>query len=109
MHPRVNCVVAGCQRGTARLPPGKEGSTPEFICGSHWRSVPKPWRTRISLYRRRFFAARRKDDQRGMEVAYRCFWNRWDSSVDLLNNPQSVMHGDLPASLATRLAAQGLL
>lgn len=47
-HPRVNCCVEGCRRGTTRIEPLPEGgywletgtADPEWLCEVHWRRVP---------------------------------------------------------------------
>lgn len=54
-HPRVNCLVPGCKRGTTRLEPFPEGFRSlqhpdrtglEWVCGPHWRRVPAYLRRR---------------------------------------------------------------
>lgn len=51
-YPRVNCSIPGCGRGTTRLRPGWDPDTNgpvEWICGRHWRLVPKEWKRRRRL------------------------------------------------------------
>lgn len=86
-YPRVNCLVPGCKRGTTRCAPEADGSEPEIICDPHWRTVPITWRKRLSLYRRRYTLAERKGDERGMEVAARCWWHRWEAITRLFKQP----------------------
>ncbi|MGE4302458.1 MAG: hypothetical protein AB7E24_00320 [Novosphingobium sp.] len=108
-YPRVNCLVSGCKRGTTRAAPHDDGTPAEIICGKHWRTVPKAWRSRLSLYGRRYRAAERKDDQRGMDIAARCWWQRWERIKQLLLNPEAVMTEDLPATMVQELKSAGLL
>lgn len=63
----------------------------------------------MALYRRRFFKAQRKDDVRGMEAAARCFWSRWKATVDLLNDPGSILSEGLPLGMADTLRREGLI
>lgn len=104
VYPRINCIVPGCQRGSTRFAPGSE-----VICGDHWRRVPIGWRRRFSLYQRRYNAARRNADQRGMEVAGRCLDARWGHIMALLMQPDSVMVAGLPATIAEELRREALL
>lgn len=108
-YPRVNCLVAGCKRGTTRAAPRSDGSPPEIICGPHWRTVPKEWRRRLSLYARRYRAAEAKDDQRGMGMAGQLWWGRWRRICDLFREPESALVDDMPITLVERLKAEGLL
>lgn len=108
-HPRINCLVPGCKRGTTRIAPYQDGTSPEVICGKHWRTVPKAWRLAMSRYRRAFAAAERKGDERRQQVARRCWWSGWDRIVRTLCNPETVMAGELPATVAEELRRDGLL
>lgn len=103
-HPRINCAIAGCKRGSTRFPPGNE-----VICGQHWQKIPVAWRRRFALYKRRFNAARMKADERGMEVAGRCLESRWQRMKQLLSNPESLMVGGIPATVAEQLRREALL
>lgn len=108
-YPRVNCLAPDCKRGTTRLATLASGAAPEWICGPHWQAVPKVWRQRLSLYRRRYFAAERKGDKEGMAVAQRVFWRRWDRIAALVRNPASVTTGEgLPLGVADQLKRMGL-
>lgn len=60
---RVQCLCPGCRCTTGR-------PFAEWICGAHWRSVPKALRNRMFRYRRRA-----KRDSRWMPVADR-MWER---------------------------------
>lgn len=109
VYPRVNCLAPGCKRGTTRCEPHKNGAPVEWICGTHYQQVPKVWRQRLSLYRRRYFAAERKGDHEGMAVASRVFWRRWERIVALVQNPASVTTGEgLPIGMADELRRMGL-
>jgi hypothetical protein len=46
MTQRSPCCVPGCRRTT-------KGSH-EWVCGNHWPAVPKAWRRRLALIRRRY-------------------------------------------------------
>ena len=109
VYPRVNCLVAGCKRGTTRYPPHDDGGVPEIICGKHWRTVPKSWRTAMSFVGRRCRAAERKGDTASMERALRLWWSQWGRIVAVLNNPEDAIAGELPPTLAEGLRAHGLL
>lgn len=60
--PRVGCSVEGCRRGTTRirqLPPGHYWldtgtSDPGWLCGEHWRRVPRALKRRHRLFAARF-------------------------------------------------------
>lgn len=60
--PRVNCLVEGCRRGTTRIEPYEEGAVgvetneprPSWICGVHWRRVPRRLKRRRSFLLRRW-------------------------------------------------------
>lgn len=60
---RVRCLCPGCRRTTAK-------PFAEWICGVHWRSVPKAMRGRMFRFRRRA-----KRDPRWIGVADR-MWER---------------------------------
>lgn len=104
IFPRINCVVPGCKRGSTRFAPDSE-----IICGEHWRKIPVAWRRRFSLYKRRYNAARIKADDRAIEVAGRCLDSRWRRMKALLTNPESIMVGGMPATIAEQLRREGLL
>ena len=55
-NPRLECMAPGCSRGTRRYPSG------EFICAKHWRTVPQSWKRRMTLFRRKRFAAEKRGD-----------------------------------------------
>lgn len=44
---RISCVVPFCRRTTKRL-----WETQEWVCGIHWRLVPREMRQRLFKYRR---------------------------------------------------------
>ena len=52
--PRTNCCIPGCNRGTTTIEPMPAGHVSmdtgrgrhEFICGKHWRLVPRSWKRR---------------------------------------------------------------
>jgi hypothetical protein len=55
-HPRVSCCIPGCTRGTTRIeqPEGviwlETGTAdPGWMCGPHWRRVPKLLKSRRRL------------------------------------------------------------
>lgn len=108
-YPRVNCIAPDCRRGTTRLRPHSNGMEVEWICAVHWRAVPKAWRQRLSLFRRRYFAAERKGDSDTMTRAGRAFWRCWDRIANLARNPASVTTGEgLPLGMADELRRMGL-
>lgn len=45
---RTPCIVIGCRRTRRSLGVGHE-----WICGQHWRAVPRPMRQRLFRLRRR--------------------------------------------------------
>lgn len=68
-HPKVTCLVPGCPRYTTTLEPLPEGNVwlehPEdqahrWICGGHWRLVPRYMKRRRSELTKRWRAIRRK-------------------------------------------------
>ena len=90
------------------MPPSEDGTAPEWICGEHWKRVPKTWRQRLSLYRRRYNAAERKGDEEGMRVAARVWWSRWERCKALFAEDQH-KDGDMPALMQEDLRRVGLL
>lgn len=108
-YPRVNCLVPGCKRGTTRMEPREDGTPPEVICGKHWRTVPVAWRRRMTLFRRKATAAEKRGDEAKLMRASMAWWQGWDRIVRLLSNPDSVMAGELPVTIATELEREGLL
>lgn len=56
-YPRIECLAEGCRRGTSTLPPGGW-----MVCAKHWRMVPKSWKRRLNLIRRRWRKAERMQD-----------------------------------------------
>jgi len=108
-YPRVNCVIQGCHRGTTRCAPNDDGSAPEIICGNHFRKLPKSWRRKLTLYRRAFDAAERREDVPKMRAASRCWWSRWEACKHFLNEPESIMDDGLPLGLSSELKKDGLI
>ena len=108
-HPRINCVIPGCKRGTTRCAPRDDGALPQIICGKHWRTVPKAWRQVMSGYGRVFRRAERRGDERVMQMASRSWWRGWNNIVETLSTPGTIMSGDLPATVAEVLRRDGLL
>lgn len=65
-HPRIACCIEGCRRGTttcAPLPQGcsdlETGGTLEWICGPHWRRVPRALKRRRQVLRRQWVRRRK--------------------------------------------------
>lgn len=108
-YPRINCCIAGCKRGTTRMAPREDGSAPEIICSKHWRTVPKSWRSAMAFLRRVAVAAEKKGDEERYSQAARAWWRGWRRIVSMLSNPETVMDGEVPATLSTQLKAVGLL
>ena len=106
-HPRVNCCITGCKRGTTRLEPNANGEPVEWICGEHWRQVPKSWRTRMSLFGRRYRSARRKGDVEQMHRCARLWWQRFDKAKALFD--QDPPSDEIPPLMAEQLRKDGLL
>lgn len=107
-YPRVECLAPGCRRGTTRIKPHADGSPGEWVCADHWRTVPKAWRQRLSLYGRRYRAAVARGDDRAIGVAARCWWRRWEAIKATLCDPADVGEGDLPITMGEELRRLGL-
>ena len=105
--PRVNCLAPGCKRGTTRIEPGANGFQGEWICAHHWRTVPKTWRQRLSLYRRRYSRAVDHGDDLKAQSAARCYWSRWDRIAALVRANEG--ETGLPLDLETELRRDGLI
>lgn len=60
IHPRINCCVKGCKRGTTKYPPNFT-----VICGKCWRRAPKETRASVTRWQKRGrqFAARGDDER----------------------------------------------
>jgi hypothetical protein len=57
--PRAACNVPGCTRGTTKIEPSEgwisvEGSTPPWICGSHWKRIPRHMKRRLRRLERAY-------------------------------------------------------
>lgn len=107
--PRVQCLAPDCQRGTTRIRPNEDGDQDEWICGDHWRRVPKSWKSRLSLFRRRYFAAERKADEATMQRASHAYWNIWARIKRSLQSPESEMVEGMPAIMLSELRRDGLI
>jgi hypothetical protein len=103
-HPRIECCITGCTRGTTRLEPGSE-----FICGKHWQRIPRLWRQRLANMRRRHTIAERNFDQVKAARAARAWWSIWDRCKRHLEDPESEMVEGMPASMHEELRRTGLL
>lgn len=99
-YPRIGCSVKRCHRGTSRLPPGNV-----YICPNHWRQVPKSWKRRLSLFRRRAGAAS-TDEQ--YDRAARAWWATFRRIVKLFDEDH-VQGDQMPAIMKEQLRKDGLL
>lgn len=68
---RVRCLVPFCRRTT---PAGRFGADAQWICGDHWRAIPKPRRRVWGRLRKRW---RRYGPQAGVHFDAR-WWRIWD-------------------------------
>ena len=108
--PRVNCIVDGCARGTTRIRPDADGAQGDWICADHWRTVPKAWRRRLSLFGRRARAAEKRGDDEKMQRAARAYWSLWARIVALFD-PDTAPSDEagLPLTMREELRRIGLL
>jgi len=65
---RIRCGAPFCSKTLAITP----DDYPEWICGTHWRNVPKRLRHLFSMAKRRF---KRRPDQKSWRRVLR-FWER---------------------------------
>lgn len=80
IHPRINCCIRGCKRGTTKFAPGFT-----VICAKCWRKAPKETRASVTRWQKRGrqFAARGDDDRAAL--AFRradLFFDRIRSLLD---------------------------
>jgi len=107
-HPRVNCLVPGCRRGTTTVPPEDQRRGVQYLCGTHWRQVPRSLKNRMAKYRRRARAAERRHDY---ETANR--WHDldvaiWKRITDQFLEPEQ-FSGGFPPALRAELERDGLI
>ena len=102
-HPRINCSVPGCNRGTTAFEPGTD-----MICGPCWRRAPLALRRRFGNLSRRAKAAERRDDARTAWRAWRLHRRTWERILALLTAPPSDSD-DIPPLVAEQLRKDGIL
>jgi len=74
---RLNCCVPGCKRSTSRFGDDAAERGVRFICGPHWSTVPRSWKRRLSLFKRRATKAFRTGDADQLERAQRAIVRAW--------------------------------
>lgn len=100
-HPRINCCIPGCKRGTTTFEPGTI-----MICGKCWRKAPKAMRQRWTKFRRRETLARKRDHPHA---------DRWGFLAhDIFERIRALLEGEappdeMPPLMAEQLRKDGLL
>ena len=108
--PRVNCLVPDCRRGTTTIRPNAEGEQGEYVCAVHWRTVPKDWKQRLSLFIRRMKKARGEDNDVDLQRSARAYWRCWTRIRKYLTKPdQFVGAAGMPLALEQELTRSGIL
>lgn len=103
-HPRINCSVVGCKRGSTAFEPGCL-----VICGKCWRKSPKALRTRRTDCLRLMRKYQRRHDAEKARVFELRADRIWSSILALLNGDESeAMPTGLPALMAEELRSMGL-
>lgn len=101
-HPRINCTIPGCRRGTTQFAPETE-----VICGKHWRAAPKALRDRYSRYRRHARILDRRGDKERATRWHRRAWMVWERIKTVLT-ADAPDDGDMPPLMAEALRQAGL-
>ncbi len=101
-HPRINCSVPGCKRGTTTFEPGTT-----MICGKCWRRAPKDMRRRYSVAMRLYRRCEKRGDPRAEHWA-RVVDLRWNEVLELLRAPDAVAGDEIPPLMAEELRKAGL-
>jgi hypothetical protein len=71
-HPRINCCIFGCKRGTTKWPIGSE-----IICGKCWRLVSKSTKRWYRKIHREVERVRALDEQPRDHITPK-EWREWD-------------------------------
>ena len=100
-HPRINCSIPGCKRGSTAFEPGTH-----MICGKCWRKAPREQRREYGLWRGRLTRAEKRDDPRAGAYAWKvnAAWN-----VVLRTLTESPIEGEISPLMAEELRKAGLL
>lgn len=107
--PRVACVATGCRRGTTRIEPDENGRQGEWICGPHWRTVPKNIKDRMKTMRRRYRLGERKGSQLLMTSASQVFWAYWAEARRFVQGEELETVDGVPAGMAEALRRDCLI
>lgn len=103
-HPRINCCITGCKRGTTQFEPGCL-----VICGKCWRKAPKPLRTRYTDCHRMARKYRRRLDEEKASVFEHRAHRVWCSIRDVLEGRDTeAAPTGLPPLMAEELRSIGL-
>lgn len=103
--PVVRCSVDGCMRGTSRIEPvtGNQiwlntgTADPGWICGGHWPRVPRSYKRRMTLFRRRLrklwpdgAAEPVGDAMRDYERVWALYRRMWQRCVEAAAGPRDM-------------------
>lgn len=102
-HPRIECSVPGCERGSTYFEPGTR-----FICGRCWRRAPQDIRVSYTRWRRKFTAAERRGDERAINAYGFQVGRAWERVLRLLT-AEAETGTEVPALMAEQLRKDGLL
>ena len=104
-HPRINCCIDGCKRGTTRVEPGCL-----IICGKCWRKAPKELREKRTACLRLARRYQARNDFREANVFELRADRIWSMIRDLLNGdePEAAPGPGLPPLMAEELRKLGL-
>lgn len=104
-HPRINCCIIGCKRGSTQCEPGCL-----IICGKCWRKAPKALRTRHTDCLRLMRKYQRRLDTEKARVFELRADRIWSSIRAILNDDElQEMPEQLPALMAEELRRMGIV
>lgn len=102
-HPRINCCIRGCKRGTTKFAPGTT-----VICGKCWRRAPKETRASVTRWQKRGRQFNARGDYDRAEIAFRRADTFFDRIRKLLDGEAGPSEGIDPL-VAEELRKIGLL